>query len=68
MLNATSLDFARYGGVWSPDAASLSPWNTHFSGESREPDARIIDSAMCLASGRGCLQVRDRDRCSAGSG
>lgn len=34
------IDFSADGGVWTPCAAVLSPWNTHLGSEEYEPDAR----------------------------
>ncbi|WP_147536168.1 PhoX family protein [Bacillus marasmi] len=34
------IDFSAYGGVWTPCAAVLSPWNTHLGSEEYEPNAR----------------------------
>lgn len=34
------IDFSADGGIWTPCAGSLSPWNTHLGSEEYEPDAR----------------------------
>jgi uncharacterized protein len=34
------IDFSADGGVWTPCAGVLSPWNTHLGSEEYEPDAR----------------------------
>jgi secreted PhoX family phosphatase len=34
------IDFSAYGGIWTPCAGSLSPWNTHLGSEEYEPDAK----------------------------
>lgn len=35
-----AIDFSADGGVWTPCAGVLSPWNTHLGSEEYEPDAR----------------------------
>ncbi|MFK9094301.1 PhoX family protein [Bacillus salipaludis] len=34
------IDFSADGGIWTPCAGVLSPWNTHLGSEEYEPDAR----------------------------
>ncbi|MFC4410080.1 PhoX family protein [Chungangia koreensis] len=34
------IDFSEFGGVWTPCAGILSPWNTHLGSEEYEPNAR----------------------------
>lgn len=34
------IDFSKDGGIWTPCAGSLSPWNTHLGSEEYEPDAK----------------------------
>ncbi|WP_082034187.1 PhoX family protein [Cohnella kolymensis] len=34
------IDFSADGGIWTPCAGSLSPWNTHLGSEEYEPDAK----------------------------
>ena len=34
------VDFSKDGGIWTPCAGSLSPWNTHLGSEEYEPDAK----------------------------
>lgn len=34
------VDFSNDGGIWTPCAGSLSPWNTHLGSEEYEPDAK----------------------------
>ncbi|MBA4536704.1 DUF839 domain-containing protein [Bacillus aquiflavi] len=34
------IDFSEDGGIWTPCAGSLSPWNTHLGSEEYEPDAK----------------------------
>ena len=46
MLSASSLrrvDWSEYGGLWTPCAGSVSPWNTHLGSEEYEPDAKNLD-------------------------
>ena len=38
------IDFSAYGGIWTPCAGSLSPWNTHLGSEEYEPDARAHEA------------------------
>ena len=38
------IDFSAYGGVWTPCAAVLSPWNTHLGSEEYEPNARAHEA------------------------
>ncbi|WP_203363595.1 alkaline phosphatase PhoX [Bacillus sp. REN10] len=35
-----AIDFSEDGGIWTPCAGSLSPWNTHLGSEEYEPDAK----------------------------
>lgn len=37
------IDFSEDGGIWTPCAGSLSPWNTHLGSEEYEPDARAFE-------------------------
>jgi len=41
--NLSTIDMNPIGGLWSPCAASLTPWNTHLGGEEYEPDARQFE-------------------------
>ncbi len=38
------IDFSEYGGVWTPCAGILSPWNTHLGSEEYEPNARAHEA------------------------
>ncbi|WP_286230632.1 PhoX family protein [Neobacillus mesonae] len=38
------IDFSADGGVWTPCAGVLSPWNTHLGSEEYEPDARAFEA------------------------
>ena len=38
------IDFSAYGGVWTPCAGVLSPWNTHLGSEEYEPNARVHEA------------------------
>jgi uncharacterized protein len=38
------IDFSADGGIWTPCAGSLSPWNTHLGSEEYEPDARAHET------------------------
>ncbi|WP_330948737.1 PhoX family protein [Virgibacillus sp. MG-45] len=38
------VDFSADGGVWTPCAGILSPWNTHLGSEEYEPDARAHEA------------------------
>ncbi|RDW16720.1 PhoX family protein [Oceanobacillus chungangensis] len=40
ITDIAAVDFSRDGGVWTPCAGVLSPWNTHLGSEEYEPDAR----------------------------
>jgi hypothetical protein len=42
------VDFSATGGIWTPCAGSVSPWNTHLGSEEYEPNARYINSATTL--------------------
>lgn len=51
-LSAVALqpvDLAAIGGIWTPCAASPSPWGSHLAGEEYEPDGRLA-SRLPLAS------------------
>lgn len=39
----SNIDMAPVGGLWTPCAASLTPWNTHLAGEEYEPNARQFE-------------------------
>ncbi|QCJ40869.1 hypothetical protein FAY30_02510 [Bacillus sp. S3] len=38
------IDFSADGGIWTPCAGVLSPWNTHLGSEEYEPDARAFEA------------------------
>ncbi len=38
------IDFSAFGGIWTPCAGSLSPWNTHLGSEEYEPDAKAHEA------------------------
>ncbi|MEH7385160.1 alkaline phosphatase PhoX [Bacillus sp. JJ1521] len=38
------IDFSADGGIWTPCAGVLSPWNTHLGSEEYEPDARDFEA------------------------
>jgi uncharacterized protein len=38
------IDFSADGGIWTPCAGSLSPWNTHLGSEEYEPDAKAHEA------------------------
>lgn len=42
-----NIDMSGVGGLWTPCAGSLSPWNTHLGSEEYEPDARCESIAYC---------------------
>ncbi|RYM06646.1 DUF839 domain-containing protein [Sporolactobacillus sp. THM7-7] len=39
------IDFSQDGGIWTPCAGILSPWNTHLGAEEYEPDARAHEKS-----------------------
>ncbi|MEW5313071.1 MAG: hypothetical protein WDW38_004665 [Sanguina aurantia] len=46
-----TVDFSRYGGLWNPGPGMVTPWTTHLSGETQDPDARILADATCILTG-----------------
>ncbi len=40
VTDTNPVDFSADGGIWTPCAGSLSPWNTHLGSEEYEPDAK----------------------------
>lgn len=44
ITDMTPIDFSADGGIWTPCAGSLSPWNTHLGSEEYEPDARAHEA------------------------
>ena len=39
------LDFSAHGGVWTPCAGSVTPWQSHIGSEEYEPDAKAFYEA-----------------------
>ena len=44
VTDMTPIDFSADGGIWTPCAGSLSPWNTHLGSEEYEPDAKAHEA------------------------
>jgi hypothetical protein len=44
VTDISPIDFSSYGGIWTPCAGSLSPWNTHLGSEEYEPDAKAHEA------------------------
>lgn len=44
VVDTKPIDFSADGGIWTPCAGSLSPWNTHLGSEEYEPDARAFEA------------------------
>ncbi|MFZ7944504.1 PhoX family protein [Neobacillus sp. 19] len=44
------IDFSADGGIWTPCAGVLSPWNTHLGSEEYEPDARAFEANPSTSS------------------
>ena len=44
------IDFSADGGIWTPCAGVLSPWNTHLGSEEYEPDARAFEANPAASS------------------
>nr|WP_320050852.1 alkaline phosphatase PhoX [uncultured Desulfuromonas sp.] len=44
-VSTRSIDFSKWGGLWTPCAGSVTPWNTHLGSEEYEPDARSYELA-----------------------
>ncbi|WP_169739560.1 alkaline phosphatase PhoX [Pelobacter seleniigenes] len=44
-VSTRSIDFSQWGGLWTPCAGSVTPWNTHLGSEEYEPDARAYEAA-----------------------
>ena len=42
------VDFSAFGGLWTPCAGSVTPWNTHLGSEEYEPDAEASEAASTL--------------------
>lgn len=55
VLDLTNVDASASGGIWTPCAASQTPWGTHLGGEEYEPNAKEFEAlplqAMNLYSG-----------------
>jgi secreted PhoX family phosphatase len=45
-VSTRSIDFSKWGGLWTPCAGSVTPWNTHLGSEEYEPNARTYESAI----------------------
>jgi len=70
-LSTVSMDFSAVGGVWSPCAGVVTPWNSHLGSEEYPPDARGFAAAKTIGDlprevrnmGRYFgVDVSDRDR------
>lgn len=48
-VSTKPIDFSAVGGLWTPCAGSVTPWNTHIGGEEYEPDARAFEAATTAA-------------------
>ena len=44
-VSTRSIDFSTWGGLWTPCAGSVTPWNTHLGSEEYEPNARTYELA-----------------------
>ncbi|MFS0599338.1 alkaline phosphatase PhoX [Peribacillus frigoritolerans] len=44
VVDTEPIDFSADGGIWTPCAGVLSPWNTHLGSEEYEPDARAFEA------------------------
>ncbi|MFZ5445235.1 MAG: PhoX family protein [Myxococcota bacterium] len=42
ITSTRSIDFSSVGGLWTPCAGSISPWNTHLGSEEYPNDARLF--------------------------
>lgn len=55
VIDLTNVDASASGGIWTPCAASQTPWGTHLGGEEYEPNAKEFEvlplQAMNLYSG-----------------
>ena len=47
------IDWSAHGGLWTPCAGSVSPWNTHLGSEEYEPDAKNLVLYVCA-----CLSLQ----------
>jgi uncharacterized protein len=48
-FNLQNVDMSGVGGLWTPCAGELTPWNTHIGGEEHEPDARVFENRPLTA-------------------
>ena len=48
-VSTRPIDFSAVGGLWTPCAGSVTPWNTHLGSEEYEPDARAFGEATTAA-------------------
>mgnify|MGYP007089981544 FL=1 len=44
-VSTRNIDFSKWGGLWTPCAGSVTPWNTHLGSEEYEPNARSYELA-----------------------
>jgi hypothetical protein len=53
ILFGRAMDWSKYGGLWTPCAGSVTPWQTHFGSEEYEPDARAwcVYLSICVVNG-----------------
>ncbi|KAK9805169.1 hypothetical protein WJX72_003295 [[Myrmecia] bisecta] len=49
VIGIKHVDWSLWGGLWTPCAGSVTPWNTHLGSEEYEPDAKAIADATSLA-------------------
>jgi len=59
-VSTVNMDFSSVGGVWSPCAGVVTPWNTHLGSEEYPPDARGFPDAKIIGELPG--DVRDMGR------
>jgi len=48
-VSTRPIDFRAVGGLWTPCAGSVTPWQTHLGSEEYEPDARAFGQATTAA-------------------
>ena len=49
-MRTKPLDFSAHGGLWTPCAGSVTPWETHLGSEEYEPDAKAFYAATGAVS------------------
>lgn len=59
-VDTVNMDLSSVGGVWSPCAGVVTPWNTHLGSEEHPPDARGFSDAKTIGELPG--DVRDMAR------